>query len=129
MRIETKLTFIGALSILALDTISAWLSSIGKFPSVLCVPAAIAVYFWATYPAAKYLNVWGAMTLGAFFGLVDATLGIKICNWLGLDPQGVYKNLTLNGWGTIVFLVMLFGLVVSLVAFLISMLRNNQKPG
>jgi hypothetical protein len=127
MNSETKLTLTGALAILALDAISSWLSAIGRFPAVFCLPASIVVYFWAAYRSAKYLNVWGAMTLGAFFGLVDATLGSKISTWLGADPQGVFKNLTLNGWWTIVFLLMLYGLVISLVAFLFSMLRNNQK--
>ena len=127
MNIQTKLTLTGALAILAFDAVADWLSTIGKFPSALCLPASIAIYFWATYRLARYVNVWEAMSLGAFFGLVDATLGAKICNWLGGDPQGVFKNLTLNGWATIVFLLMLYGLTISLIAFLVSALRNKRK--
>jgi len=52
MRIENKLTFTGALAILALDAVSAWLSSVGKFPYVLCLPASIA-FLIAFYGSAK----------------------------------------------------------------------------
>jgi hypothetical protein len=43
------------------------------------------------------LTFTGALAILALDGLVDATLGWKISNWLGADPQGVYKNLTLRG--------------------------------
>jgi hypothetical protein len=98
MNTETKLTLTGALAILAFDAISAWLTSIGKFPSALCFATSIAVYFWATYRMAIYVNIWEALSLGAFFGLVDATLGSKLCTWLCGDPHGVFKDLTLNAW-------------------------------
>lgn len=127
MNNETKLTLTGALAILALDAISAWLTANGRFPKAVCLIASIVVYFWAAYRMSKYLNVWGTMTLGAFFGFVDATLGSKICSRLGGDPYGTFKSLTLDGWWTIVFLMMVFGLVISLMAFLVSMLLNNRK--
>lgn len=88
-------------AILALDAISAWLTANGRFPKAVC--------------------------LIAFFGFVDATLGSKISTRLGGDPYGTFKNLTLDGWWTIVFLMMVFGLVISLMAFLVSMLLNKRK--
>jgi hypothetical protein len=127
MNNETKLTLTGTLAILAFDAISAWLTSIGKFPAAVCFIASVAFYFWAAYRMAIYINVWEALSLGAFFGLVDATLGAKICTWLGGDPHGVFKNLTLNAWWTILFLLMLYGLTISLIAFLVSALRNKRK--
>jgi len=45
MKNETKLTLTGALSILALDAISAWLIANGRFPKAVCLIASIAVYF------------------------------------------------------------------------------------
>jgi len=127
MRIETKLTLIGALAILALDAICARLSFIGRFSYALELPASIAVYFWVTYRAAKYLNIPGAIAFGAFLGLVDATIGWKICNWLGGDAAGVSKNITFSRWCTIVFWVMIYGVIISLIAFSIASHRNNRK--
>jgi hypothetical protein len=63
MRIETRLTLIGALAILALDAICAPLSFMGGFSYVLFLPASIAVYFWVAYRAAKYLNIRGPSLL------------------------------------------------------------------
>jgi hypothetical protein len=55
------------------------------------------------------------------------TFRSKISTRPGGDPYGTFKNLTLDGWWTIVFLMMVFGLVTSLMAFLVSMLLNNRK--
>jgi hypothetical protein len=127
MNTETKLTLTGALAILASDAVTTWLLAMGKFPSALCWPISIIVYAWATYRMAKYVNIWGAMAIGAFFGIVDATVGWKIDYWLAGNKQGLFVILTLNGWATIVFLLMLYGLTISLFAFLISALRNKRK--
>jgi hypothetical protein len=127
MRIETKLTLIGALAILTLDAICARLSFMGRFSYALFLPASIAVYFWVTYRAAKYLNVQRAIAFGAFLGLVDATIGWKISNWLGGDPSGFSKNLTFSRWCTVAFWVMIYGVIISLIAFSIAAHRNNRK--
>ena len=127
MTTENKRIITGALAILASDAVTTWLLAMGKIPSALFWPISIIVYSWATYRMAKYVNIWGAMAIGAFFGLVDATLGSKIDYWLAGNKQGLFVILTLNGWATIVFLLMLYGLTISLFAFLISALRNNRK--
>jgi hypothetical protein len=127
MRIDTKLTLLGALSVLALDAICAPLSFMGRFSYVLFLPASIAVYFWVSYRAAKYLNIQGAIAFGAFLGLVDAAIGWKISNWLGGDPSGLSKNLTFSVWCTAAFWVMIYGVLISLIAFSIATHRNNRK--
>ncbi len=126
MNTQTKFTGTAALALLALDAITAWMSAIGKFPQTRFFPASIALYFWAAYRTTKYANIWGTLSFGAFLGLVDATIGWKICGWLGGDPQGLYTNMTRGKWGTIVFLVMLFGTVMALIAFLVAAVRNKN---
>ncbi len=92
MNTQTKFTLTAALALLALDAITAWLSAIGKFPQTLFFSASIACYFWAACRTAKYANIWGTMSFGAFLGLVDGTLGWKISGWLGRRPAGsLYK--------------------------------------
>lgn len=93
---ETKLTVIGACAILLLDTIISLLSVHFHFSLKLLCPVTLAVYLWVTYWAAKHLNLRGALAFGAFLGLVDATIGWKLCSALGADQDFPMEKMTLN---------------------------------
>lgn len=127
MSIHTKLTLFGALAILLLDSVASLLARQLRISYALFVPASIAVYFWVTYRAAKYLNTRGAIAFGAFLGLVDATIGCKISNWLAKDAADVSTMLTFSRWFNITFWVMIYGAVISLTAYLIATRPNKGK--
>ena len=127
MKIETKLTLLGALAILLLDSVVSLLARQIRIPYALFLPASIIVYFWVTYRAASYLNIPGAIGFGAFLGLVDATIGCKISNWLGADTAGISITMTIGTWITAVFWVMIYGAVISLTAYLIATRPNKGK--
>jgi hypothetical protein len=126
MRIEIKLTLLGAIAILLFDSVASLLARQMRISYVLFLPASIAVYFWVAYRAATYLNIQGAIAFGAFLGLVDATIGWKISNWLGKDAADVSMTITFNRWCTTAFWVMTYGAVISLIAYLIA---SRPKKG
>jgi len=127
MHIETKLTLIGAGSVLLLDTIASLLSVHFHFSYALFFPASLAVYFGVTYWAAGHMRFKSALVYGAFIGLVDATLGWKLSDLLGADTQNHLQKITFSRWcGTVVF-VMILGAVVALVAFLFATRRNRRQ--
>lgn len=127
MRIETKLTLLGALAILLLDSVTSLLARQMRISYALFLPASIVVYFWVTYRAASYLNTQGAIAFGAFLGLVDATIGWKISNWLGKDAADVSTTITFSRWCATAFWVMIYGAVISLTAYLIATRPNKEK--
>jgi hypothetical protein len=127
MTIETKLTAIGAGAILLLDTITSGLSVHFHFSYILLCPATLAVYSGLTYWAARHLNLRGTLAFGAFLGLVDATVGWKLCSWLGADPDRRLQTITFSAWCRTVTLVMIFSAFIALVAFLIASRRNKRE--
>ena len=127
MKIETKLTLLGALAILLLDSVTSLLARQMRISYALFLPASIVVYFWVAYRAASYLNTQGAIAFGAFLGLVDATIGCKISNWLGKDATDVSITITFSRWCTTIFWVMTYGAVISLTAYLIATRPNKGK--
>ena len=126
MRIENRLTLLGVLAILLLDSVASLLARQMRISYALFLPASIVVYFWVTYRAASYLNIRGAIAFGAFLGLVDATIGWKISNWLGKDAADVSITITFSRWCTTAFWVMTYGAVISLTAYLIA---SRPKKG
>ena len=127
MHIEWKITLIGAGAILLLDTIASLLTIHFHFSYVLFCPATLALYFGLTYWAAKELPLGGVLTVGAFLGLVDATLGWKLSAWLGADPDDRLKKLTFSMWCITLVTVMIFGVLIALVAYLIASWRNKRE--
>jgi hypothetical protein len=127
MKIEIKLTLLGALAILLLDSVASLLARQMRISYALFLPASIGVYFWVGYRAASYLNTRGAIAFGAFLGLVDATIGWKISNWLGKDTAAVPITMTFSRWCTTAFWVMTYGAVISLIAYLIATRPNKRK--
>jgi hypothetical protein len=67
------------------------------------------------------------IAFGAFLGLVDATIGCKISNWLDTAPANVSKNPTLERWSGMVIWAMLYGIVISLTAYLIATRPNKGE--
>jgi hypothetical protein len=117
MHIDTKLTLAGAGSILLFDTIASILSAHVHYPIAWCCLANLAVYCGVTYWAAKHLNLPGALTFGAFLGLVDATAGWKLSDWLGADPDHHLQKITFNTWCLTVVLAMILTTFIALVAY------------
>ena len=126
MRIETRLTLLGVLAILLLDSVASLLARQMRISYALFLPASIVVYFWVTYRAASYLNIRGTIAFGALLGLVDATIGWKISNWLGKDAADASITITFSRWCTTAFGVMTYGAVISLTAYLIA---SRPKKG
>jgi hypothetical protein len=127
MHIESKLTLIGAGSILLLDSVGSLLSVHFHFPYTLFLPASLAVYFGMTYWAAKCLNLRGTLTFGAFLGLIDATIGWKLSDWLGADPDRHLQKITFSAWCITAVFVMILGAVIAGIAFLIASGRNKRE--
>jgi len=127
MNIETKLTLVGAGSVLLLDTIASFLSIHFSFSYALCCLATLAVYFGLAYWGARHLNLRGTLAFGAFLGLVDATAGWKLSDWLGADPSLRLQRITFSAWCMTVVFVMILGAVMALVAFLIVAQRKKRK--
>jgi hypothetical protein len=127
MHVETKLTLIGAGSVLLLDTIFSLASVYLHLPYVWCFPATCAVYFWASYRAAKHLDLRSILAFGAFLGLVDATIGWRLSDWLGPDPNHRLQTITFSTWCMTAVFVMAFGAVVALAAFFTASWRNRRE--
>jgi len=127
MTIETQLTLTGALAILLLDTINSLLSVHFHFPIRLLCLATPFLYLGLTYWAAKYLKLLGTLGFGALLGLIDATIGCKLCSWLGEDLDSSLQNITFSRWCSMVVLVMIFGAFMAFVAFSIASLRNKRE--
>ena len=127
MRPEYKLTLASTLAIILLDIVSSSLEHLLKFRSLSLALLSILVYFLASYRAARYLNCGSTIAFGAFLGLVDSTIGWRICTWICGDVPGSLARTTLGLWWEVVILMMAFGAFISLLAFFIASSRKKQN--
>jgi hypothetical protein len=127
MNPDTKITLLGASSILAFDTFSALSSMHLHVPFAIRGLATLALYFGMAYWAARHLNLRNTVLFGAFLGLVDGTAGWKICSMLGADENYRLQDFTFSRWCQMVVFVMAFGAFFALSAYLIASYRNTRE--
>ena len=127
MNLDTKITVIGAASILAFDTFSALSSVHLHVPFTIRGLATLALYLGLAYWAARHLNLRHTVLFGAFLGLVDGTAGWKICSMLGADENYRLRDFTFSRWCQMVVLVLAFGAFFALIAYLIASFRNTRE--
>ena len=127
MKPATKITFVGAGSILILDITTSLLIAHFNFPSSICFLPTLVLYFVMTYWAAKHLNLLDTLTFGAFLGLVDVTIGWQVCCWLGAEWALRLQKIRFSSWCGDVILVLIFGAFMAFVAFVIATRPRKQE--
>ena len=127
MHIETKLTLTGVGSILLFDTVTSLLSAHVHYSIAWCCLANLVVYFAVTHWAAKHLNLLGTLAFGAFLGLIDATAGWKLSDWLGSTTQPHLDNITFSTWCLTTVIGIILTTIIALAAFLIASRRNTRE--
>lgn len=127
MTIESKITAIGAAAILLLDTVTSFLSAHYRISIMYFCPVTLVVYFGLTYWAAKHGDLLSTLAFGAFLGLVDATIGWKICSWVSADSDHRLQTITFSRWCSTVVLVVLVGAFLAFVAYVVASRPRNRE--
>lgn len=82
MHRTTKIVLLSGLAVLLLDTIGSITSQLLSYPYGCLAPVSFLIYAIAGFLVAKNGSVWISPLAGGIAGLVDATLGWAISDWI-----------------------------------------------
>jgi len=128
MKYIIKITLLGILAILFIDTVGSITSNKLNFSYSYLSPISFLIYtsiaFWVT----REINRKTGITIAALLGLIDATIGWKISIALGANIENATIEITLMTWTfTALFAAGIAALFGLLGAWLATKIGNNKN--